>query len=824
MDSENGQIMISEDQSISSSKKWIEESIISIFSIALILVFTAIGAEVAFSYFNGLSKGIHYLYALAVTFGVLGIIGAFFNSVDSEQVKTENDQMEISDVRSSVNSQSASFSPKEQIREWMDIILGIVILLVYSSIVAHVISYYNDGLSKGILYLCGFGINIVVFYIIGILFLLYVFLNKKYNNRRKVAIVNGKFHYEDLKKATNNFRDKLGSGGSASVFKGILDDGTAVAVKRVERPEHGNREFVAEINAIGNVDHAHLVCLRGSCCHMTEIGETFFIVYDLFPNGSLDNWIFPKAGQNGGYLSWKQRYRVSIEVAKALGHLHHDCRQRILHLDIKPENVLLDDDFRAIVSDFGLSKLMSKDESRTHITERGTYGYKAPEWGLPHGISEKCDIFGYGKLLLDTLFGQRYVCLDQDGNDIYRRYSDGGNTRREQRAFFAFMRKKLTQNKHLDLIDRRLVADGKVDENEVRTLVYVALCCLEEDPKKRPGDMRHVVDFLEEQKIKGITCIFPRVFPYKEYENQKNVDRFSREFRHKELEIATSNYCDKLGNGRSGSVFKGILNDGTLVAVKRDEPTSYGGKEFQEKISAIASIQHSHIARLRGYCSHMTESRIISLFVYDFFPNGSLDDWIFPRRGNHSSYWGLRYKIAENVARALEYLHDQRILHLHIKPENILLDADFCAVLSDIGHSMLVGKDESRIFTTIRGTDGYMAPEGFLGDITEKCDVFSYGVLLLDMFFGKRNVCFDSNGNHSDKQHGNSQEERLKFYMYIRQEVLPKGKALELIDKRLELVNKREARSLLETALQCVQEDPKERPDMRGVIKMLLTN
>ncbi|KAF6167031.1 hypothetical protein GIB67_041286 [Kingdonia uniflora] len=737
MDSENvgtqnGQIMISEDQSISSSKKWIEESIISIFSIALILVFPAIGAEVAFSYFNGLSKGIHYLYAFAVTFGVFGIIGAFLNSVDSEHVKTENDQMEISDVRSSVNSQRASFSSKEQIGEWMDIIMGIVILLVFSVIAAHVISYYNDRLSKGILYLCGFGISIVVFCIIGILFLLYVFLNKKYNNRRKVAIVNGKFHYEDLKKAPNNFRDKLGSGGSASVFKGILDDGTAVAVKRVERLEHGNREFVAEINAIGNVDHAHLVCLRGSCCHMTEIGEAFFIVYDLFPNG-----------------------------------------QRILHLDIKPENVLLDDDFRAIVSDFGLSKLMSKDESRTHITERGTYGYKAPEWVLPHGISEKCDIFGYGKLLLDIIFGPRYVCLNQDGNDIYRRYSDGGNTRREQRTFFAFMRKKLTQNNLLDLIDRRLVADGKVDENEVRTLVYVALCCLEEDPKKRPGDMRHVVDFLEEQKIEGITRIFPRVFPYKEYENQKNVDRFSREFRHKELEIATSNYCDKLGNGGSG---------------------------------------------------HMTESRIISLFVYDFFPNGSLDDWIFPRRGNHSSYWGLRYKIAENVARALEYLHDQRILHLHIKPENILLDADFCAVVSDTGHSMLVGKDESRIFTTIRGTDGYMAPEGFLGDITEKCDVFSYGVLLLDMFFGKRNVCFDSNGNHSDKQHGNSQEERLKFYMYMRQEVLSKGKALELIDKRLDLVNKREARSLLKTALQCVQEDPKERPDMRGVIKTLLTN
>ncbi|KAF6176571.1 hypothetical protein GIB67_034433 [Kingdonia uniflora] len=191
---------------------------------------------------------------------------------------------------------------------------------------------------------------------------------------------------------------------SGSLFNGKLDDWTSIAVKSIEVQILGKRVFEAKIFAIASVDHAHLVCLRGYCSHMTR--GTFFIVYDLFPKGSLDNWIFPKTyNQNGGCLSWKLRYRVAIEVAKALGYLHHECCQRILHLDIKPENVLLDDYFQAIVSDFGLSKLISKDESRVLTTIRGTHGYMAPEWYSADGISEKYDIFSYGKLFLGIFFG-----------------------------------------------------------------------------------------------------------------------------------------------------------------------------------------------------------------------------------------------------------------------------------------------------------------------------------------------------------------------------------------------------------------------------------
>ncbi|KAF6162807.1 hypothetical protein GIB67_029076 [Kingdonia uniflora] len=212
---------------------------------------------------------------------------------------------------------------------------------------------------------------------------------------------------------------------------------------------------------------------------IAETGGAFFVVYDLLPNGSLDTWIFPRTGDACiQFVSWKLRYKVVVDVARALVYLHHDYQGRayqgrlykfiyifgpffggpcvvahvahphgrawcILHLDIKPENILLDDDLQAVVSDFGLSKLMNKDKSEVHTKMiRGTAGYMTPEWFLGNVISDKCDIYSYGKVLLDLFFGQRYVCLDQNGDDIYVK---GGNSGLEQRTFHAFMREKLPE-------------------------------------------------------------------------------------------------------------------------------------------------------------------------------------------------------------------------------------------------------------------------------------------------------------------------------------------------------------------------------------------
>ncbi|XP_057968208.1 probable receptor-like protein kinase At5g20050 [Malania oleifera] len=315
-------------------------------------------------------------------------------------------------------------------------------------------------------------------------------LRIEYSFLRKVAGVPTKFQYKELEEATENFKLLLGQGSSGSVFKGVLKDGTYIAVKRIGGEEHGEKEFRSEVAAIASVQHVNLVHLLGYCCPPT--GGTRFLVYEFIPNGSLDCWIFQqRGGRNcqGGCLSWNLRYRVAIDVAKALCYLHHDCRSRILHFDVKPENILLDQNYRALMSDFGLSKLMGKEESRVVTSIRGTRGYLAPEWLLQQGVSEKSDIYSYGMVLLEMLGGRRniYLVENDDGRDKSKRKWD---------YFPKFVMEKMKEKKLMEVADQRLVEGEGIDERELRILVFVALWCIQEKAKLRPS-MAQVVDMLE---------------------------------------------------------------------------------------------------------------------------------------------------------------------------------------------------------------------------------------------------------------------------------------------------------------------------------------
>ncbi|KAL3532376.1 hypothetical protein ACH5RR_005897 [Cinchona calisaya] len=315
-------------------------------------------------------------------------------------------------------------------------------------------------------------------------------LRIEYSFLKKVAGVPIKFRFKELEEATDGFGSLLGRGASASVFKGILNDGTPIAVKRVAGDERGEKEFRSEVAAIASVQHINLVRLLGFCS--MPCGPRF-LVYEFVYSGSLDNWIFPKRetsqGKRGGCLSWDLRCRVALDVAKGLSYLHHDCRSCILHLDLKPENILVDERFHAMVSDFGMSKLMGKEESRIVTTVRGTRGYLAPEWILEGGISEKCDVYSFGMVLLEIIGGRRNICvIDQNGGN--------GKTKKKFNCFAKIVIEKLREGKVMEIVDQRLVQNGGVDERQVRKLVCIALWCIQDNPKIRPS-MALVVEMLE---------------------------------------------------------------------------------------------------------------------------------------------------------------------------------------------------------------------------------------------------------------------------------------------------------------------------------------
>ncbi|KAI3701479.1 hypothetical protein L6452_26586 [Arctium lappa] len=319
-------------------------------------------------------------------------------------------------------------------------------------------------------------------------------LRIEYSFLRKVAGLPTKFRFKELEEATDNWKLLIGKGASGSVYKGELKDGTLVAVKKIQHgEERGGKEFRSEIAAIASVQHVNLVRLFGYCIHTNN---THFLVYDFIPNGCLSNWIFnrPSSAVNsncttgGGCLSWQQRSRVAIDVAKALAYLHHDCRSKVLHLDVKPENILINENYNAIVSDFGISKLMKPDDSRVVTSLRGTKGYIAPEWLLGLGISEKSDVFSYGMVLLEIIGGRRSVkAIDVD---------DGDRSRRRFEYFPKIVKEKLQSGRIMDVVDPRLLDLESIDENEVTKMVHVALWCIQHKSRRRPS-MVDVVKWLE---------------------------------------------------------------------------------------------------------------------------------------------------------------------------------------------------------------------------------------------------------------------------------------------------------------------------------------
>lgn len=309
-----------------------------------------------------------------------------------------------------------------------------------------------------------------------------------------------KFEFEELERATENFKMQIGSGGFGSVYKGILPDETLVAVKKITNHGlHGRQEFCTEIAVIGNIRHANLVKLRGFCAR----GRQLLLVYEYMNHGSLEKTLF--GGNNGPVLEWQERFDIALGTARGLAYLHCGCEQKIIHCDVKPENILLHDHFQPKISDFGLSKLLSQEESSLFTTMRGTRGYLAPEWITNTAISEKADVYSYGMVLLELVSGRKNCLFRSRSNSAAEENHQNNNNNNSSRTMTTSTSSGLVyfplyaldmheQGSYMELADPRL--EGRVTSQEVAKLVRIALCCVHEEPALRPT-MAAVVGMFE---------------------------------------------------------------------------------------------------------------------------------------------------------------------------------------------------------------------------------------------------------------------------------------------------------------------------------------
>ncbi|VAH72180.1 unnamed protein product [Triticum turgidum subsp. durum] len=283
-----------------------------------------------------------------------------------------------------------------------------------------------------------------------------------------------RFTFQQLRAATEQFADKLGEGGFGSVFKGQLGD-ERIAVKRLDRTGQGKREFSAEVQTIGNIHHINLVRLISFCAEKSHR----LLVYEYMPKGSLDRWIYCRHDNDASPLDWSMRCKIIAHIAKGLSNLHEECTKRIAHLDVKPQNILLDDDFNAKLSDFGLCKLIDRDMSQVVTGMRGTPGYLAPEW-LTSQITEKADIYSFGVVVMEIISGRKNLDTSRSEESIH---------------LISLLEEEVNSDRLVDLIDNNS-NNMQAHKQDAIQMMMLAMWCLQIDCKKRPK-MSEVVKVLE---------------------------------------------------------------------------------------------------------------------------------------------------------------------------------------------------------------------------------------------------------------------------------------------------------------------------------------
>ncbi|KAK4417577.1 Receptor-like protein kinase FERONIA [Sesamum alatum] len=692
-----------------------------------------------------------------------------------------------------------------------------------------------------------------------------------------------RFSLAEIKSATRNFSDAfvIGKGGFGKVYKGLIDNGReTVAIKRLKsNSKQGKHKFLTEIETLSELQHINLVSLIGYCSERTEM----ILVYEYMACGTLADHLYKLAKDNHSCssITWKQRLSICIGAARGLDYLH--TGHRVIHRDIKTSNILLDENFEAKVSDFGLAKPEDRSKLQSHVSTKikGTFGYFDPYYFSTHKLTRQSDTYAFGVVLLEVLCGR--PAMDPTLGE-------------DECCLTKWARNKINKGEIQQIIASSLIEE--ISPDSLKVFLEVAERCLHDEPKERPTMAKVVLQLelaLEKQQsrkfvapetitsaandarpsnegtissvsteqakvastdthtvgpppiggINGETdntdppagrkdgrkpkayeslqrwarqvAFWNRVKPSKKEEFVcKSVSEICEaeiklpKFDLERIAAATNQFSssNKIGQGGFGSVYKAMLPTGQIVAVKMFSFSTQGLNEFKHEIRLVSNLQHRNIVKLLGYCIHGEGG----MLLYEFMENGRLDTFIFDEVQCHQLQWSLRFKIILGFARGVLYLHEGkrlRIVHRDLKPNNILLDTEMNPRIPGFGIAKTLGDDQSDAETRLAGTLGYIPQEyAFEGRLSEKLDVYRFGVVVLEILSGKKNMRYPR------------YDLNLIAFAW---ELWSEGRALDLIDESVGgAFPAEEALRCIHVSLLCTQQQPHLRPTMRSVIVLLL--
>ncbi|XP_022738738.1 probable LRR receptor-like serine/threonine-protein kinase At3g47570 isoform X2 [Durio zibethinus] len=537
-------------------------------------------------------------------------------------------------------------------------------------------------------------------------------LVKQYFQKGMIAVLPTKRRtilYQEIALATDGFSESnlLGTGGFGSVYKGTMKEEKNVAIKVFNmHTERAIRSFEDESKLLSIIHHPNIVKLINSC----RDDDFKALVLEYMPNGTLDKWLYT----HNYFLNLLQRLDVMIEVASAMLYLH---ARHAVHFDLKPSNILLDEDMVAHVSDFSIAKILDEQKAVKQTSTLSTVGYMAPEYGSSGIISEKTDVYSFGILLMETFTRKKPTDEMFDGEMNLRRWVCESLPRAVDR---------ITDVALLEADQEAISAKRKC----ILSIMKVARFCTAELSVERKT-MREVEEELQRIKknyLRDSECQVQReIYP--------SISR-------QELLLATDGFNESqiVQYGEFGVLYKGKMpspyGHDVYRAIKVFNRIKRGRESFAVESEALSFIRHRNVVKILKMCNEVD----FKALVLEYMPYGSLEQWLH-YNDDDSPLRNILTMLNTmiDVASALCYLHTMCVIHCNLRPSNVLLDNDMVAHVSDFSIAKRVSERTAATKTATKATAGYMAPEyESTGTVSDKTDVYSFGILLMETFTRKK--------------------------------------------------------------------------------------